>query len=48
MSLAIAALNATGITKIHQTEATSISYPNFAKTLEQICTYSSFHVGRPQ
>ena len=38
MSLAIAALNATGITNIHQAEAASISYPNFAKTLEQICT----------
>ena len=38
MSLAIAALNATGMTKIHQAEAASISYPNFAKTLEQICT----------
>ncbi len=38
MSLAIAALNATGITNIHQAEAASISYPNFAKTLQQICT----------
>ena len=38
MSLAIAALNATGITNIHQAEAASISYPNFGKTLEQICT----------
>ncbi|MCL2925341.1 MAG: 3-phosphoshikimate 1-carboxyvinyltransferase [Trichodesmium sp. MAG_R04] len=39
MSLAIAALNGTGITNIHQAEAARISYPNFAKTLEQICTY---------
>ncbi|MGD1807422.1 3-phosphoshikimate 1-carboxyvinyltransferase [Dapis sp. BLCC M126] len=38
MSLAIAALNADGITNIHQAEAASISYPNFAKTLQQICT----------
>ncbi|OZH55950.1 3-phosphoshikimate 1-carboxyvinyltransferase [Hydrocoleum sp. CS-953] len=38
MSLAIAALNATGTTNIHQAEAASISYPNFAKTLQQICT----------
>ncbi|MEB3341956.1 3-phosphoshikimate 1-carboxyvinyltransferase [Okeania sp.] len=38
MSLAIAALNATGTTNIHQAEAASISYPNFTQTLRQICT----------
>jgi len=38
MSLAIAALNATGTTNINQAEVASISYPNFAKTLQQICT----------
>ena len=38
MSLAIAALNATGTTNINQAEVASISYPNFAKTLQQICS----------
>jgi 3-phosphoshikimate 1-carboxyvinyltransferase len=36
MSLAIAALNATGTTTIHRAEAASISYPNFIATLEQV------------
>ncbi len=35
MSLAIAALRATGITTIHRAEATAISYPNFVATLTQ-------------
>ena len=35
MSLAIAALRATGSTKIHQAEAAAVSYPPFASTLEQ-------------
>ncbi|GGA08372.1 3-phosphoshikimate 1-carboxyvinyltransferase [Okeania sp. KiyG1] len=38
MSLAIAALNATGTTNIHQAEAASISYPNFTATMQQICS----------
>lgn len=37
MSLAIAALNATGITNIHRAEAAAISYPDFTATLQQIC-----------
>ncbi len=37
MSLAIAALNATGTTTIHRAQAAAISYPNFVPTLEQIC-----------
>ena len=36
MSLAIAALVATGTTTIHRAEAASISYPNFVTTLQQI------------
>lgn len=36
MSLAIAALNATGATTIHRAEAASISYPNFVTTLENV------------
>jgi 3-phosphoshikimate 1-carboxyvinyltransferase len=36
MSLAIAALLATGDTTIHRAEAASISYPNFVPTLESI------------
>jgi 3-phosphoshikimate 1-carboxyvinyltransferase len=36
MSLAIAALNATGTTKIHRAEAVAISYPNFNQTLQDI------------
>lgn len=36
MSLAIAALNATGKTTIHRAEAASISYPNFVTTLQQV------------
>ena len=38
MSLAIAALNSTGITNIHQAETVSISYPGFGRTLQQICS----------
>ncbi|MFQ4142535.1 3-phosphoshikimate 1-carboxyvinyltransferase [Chlorogloeopsis sp. ULAP02] len=38
MSLAIAALNATGITNIHRAEAAAVSYPNFIPTLQQICS----------
>lgn len=37
MSLAIAALNATGTTTIHGAEAAAISYPDFVTTLEQVC-----------
>ncbi|OKH19711.1 3-phosphoshikimate 1-carboxyvinyltransferase [[Limnothrix rosea] IAM M-220] len=37
MSLAIAALNAKGETKIHRAEAASISYPTFVETLTNIC-----------
>ncbi len=37
MSLAIAALNATGTTTIHRAEAAAISYPNFTNTLKEIC-----------
>jgi len=37
MSLAIAALNASGTTIINGAEAASISYPNFTTTLQQIC-----------
>jgi 3-phosphoshikimate 1-carboxyvinyltransferase len=37
MSLAIAALNATGTTIIHQADAVAISYPDFTATLEKIC-----------
>ena len=36
MSLAIAALNATGGTTIHRAEAASISYPTFVETLERV------------
>lgn len=36
MSLAIAALNATGKTTIHRAEAAAISYPNFTTTLQQL------------
>ncbi|QUY42012.1 3-phosphoshikimate 1-carboxyvinyltransferase [Acaryochloris marina] len=36
MSLAIAALNATGSTTIHRAEAAAISYPNFVATLQQL------------
>jgi len=36
MSLAIAALNATGTTTIHRAEAAAVSYPNFTETLQQI------------
>ena len=38
MSLAIAALNATGETIIHRAEAASISYPNFVTTLTAVLT----------
>jgi 3-phosphoshikimate 1-carboxyvinyltransferase len=37
MSLAIAALNATGTTTIHRAEAAAISYPNFIYTLKEVC-----------
>ncbi len=36
MSLAIAALHATGTTTIHGAEAAAISYPNFITTLQQV------------
>ena len=36
MSLAIAALNATGTTTIHRAEAAAISYPDFTATLQQV------------
>lgn len=39
MSLAIAALNAQGQTKIDRAEAISISYPTFTDTLKNICQY---------
>jgi 3-phosphoshikimate 1-carboxyvinyltransferase len=37
MSLAIAALNASGTTTIHRAEAAAISYPNFTSTLKEVC-----------
>lgn len=37
MSLAIAALNASGTTTISRAEAAAISYPDFIPTLEQVC-----------
>jgi 3-phosphoshikimate 1-carboxyvinyltransferase len=37
MSLAIAALKASGKTTIGRAEAASISYPQFTTTLQQIC-----------
>lgn len=37
MSLAIAALNATGTTTIHGAEAAAISYPDFIPTLQKVC-----------
>ena len=37
MSLAIAALNATGTTTIHGAEAAAVSYPDFITTLQQVC-----------
>lgn len=37
MSLAIAALTATGTTVIHRAEAAAISYPDFTPTLQQVC-----------
>jgi len=37
MSLAIAALNATGCTQIRRAGAAAISYPGFASTLQQVC-----------
>jgi len=36
MSLAIAALNATGTTTIHGAEAAAVSYPGFTTTLQEI------------
>ena len=38
MSLAIAALNATGTTTIHGAEAAATSYPDFITTLQQVCS----------
>lgn len=38
MSLAIAALNASGTTTIHRAEAAAISYPDFTPTLQQVCS----------
>jgi len=38
MSLAIAALNASGNTTIHGAEAAAISYPDFTTTLQQLCS----------
>jgi len=37
MSLAIAALNASGVTTINRAEAAAISYPDFIPTLQQVC-----------
>jgi 3-phosphoshikimate 1-carboxyvinyltransferase len=37
MSLAVAALNATGTTTIHGAEAAGISYPDFTTTLQRLC-----------
>ncbi|MEB3211027.1 MAG: 3-phosphoshikimate 1-carboxyvinyltransferase [Leptolyngbyaceae bacterium] len=37
MSLAIAALRASGATTIHRAEAAAISYPDFVPTLQSIC-----------
>jgi 3-phosphoshikimate 1-carboxyvinyltransferase len=37
MSLAIAALLATGTTTIHRAEAAAVSYPDFTTTLQRIC-----------
>lgn len=37
MSLAIAALNASGTTIIHGAEAAAISYPDFVTTLQKVC-----------
>ncbi|MEQ9669482.1 3-phosphoshikimate 1-carboxyvinyltransferase [Coleofasciculus sp. G2-EDA-02] len=41
MSLAIAALNAKGITTIHGAEAATISYPDFTTTLQRLCNRGS-------
>jgi 3-phosphoshikimate 1-carboxyvinyltransferase len=38
MSLAIAALNATGTTTIHGANAATISYPDFVTTLQRVCS----------
>lgn len=38
MSLAIAALNATGTTTIHRADCAAISYPDFTATLQQVCS----------
>src|SRR4028118_522581 len=37
MSLAVAALNASGTTTIHGAEAAAISYPDFTTTLQRLC-----------
>jgi 3-phosphoshikimate 1-carboxyvinyltransferase len=37
MSLAVAALNASGTTTIHGAEAAAISYPDFITTLQRLC-----------
>ncbi|MBV5261660.1 3-phosphoshikimate 1-carboxyvinyltransferase [Synechococcus moorigangaii CMS01] len=39
MSLAIAALNAQGETRIHRAEAAAISYPTFVETLTNVCQF---------
>lgn len=39
MSLAIAALNATGTTTIHRAEAAAISYPDFTATLQNVVSH---------
>ncbi|MEO0542104.1 MAG: hypothetical protein AAFZ80_14735, partial [Cyanobacteria bacterium P01_A01_bin.105] len=36
MSLAVAALRASGSTQIQRAEAAAVSYPPFAQTLEQL------------
>ena len=41
MSLAIASLNAQGITTIHGAEAATISYPDFTTTLQRLCNRGS-------
>jgi len=37
MSMAIAALNATGTTTIHGAQAAAVSYPDFTTTLQRLC-----------
>lgn len=49
MSLAIAALRATGSTHIDNADAATISYPSFIPTLAQLChlPISSFSSSQP-